>query len=551
MSLDTPVSWTWNILGLGILVLFAAGVAFGSSQDDTKKRPASTPSHSSPRQARQIRPPPTTPKPESADPEPETIDVLAGLNNGKLAVEAEGRSDGRITLTIKNRTRKKLRVVLPPGLIASGVSGQFGSMGGFGGTGGMSMGGMSVNGMGGMGMGGMGMGGMGGGMGGLSGTMPPTMGLMMLGRLVMQLAGDHDSWDQRGLTMGGMIEGMCICYMGDIGGKSGGFRSVPPTGLPEAVVKPGETRRLSTKVVSLDPPVDGERLNVPATGETLRVGDVQDSRTDDRVAEALRRLAVEKAPETVAQLVLWRLLTDSDWDKLTQGAAPWANAHEITLARQFIAKLDQPAPRSALEADPGTFCWTASSDPDASKAVLDGLKGVLEGRRVLGLQSSNEVPARPAGPGLACEVHLTGSGPGAKLDVRFAVTDAGCTRWLPSGRFSVPVQKDARTLDSARLADALAAELLDRVVLARLSPGPRVKGKPTYTITIRNTSPLVLNGLALAGRSSDVDSPQMSILWGMCLPPHRDLKLPASTQVVERLRLKKGIRVVGADLSGL
>ena len=72
---------------------------------------------------------------------------------------AEGTGDGRMTLSLTNRTNPKLRVVLPPGLIASGATGQFG--GGMGGMGG-GMGGMG-GGMGGMGGG---MGGMGGGMGG-------------------------------------------------------------------------------------------------------------------------------------------------------------------------------------------------------------------------------------------------------------------------------------------------------------------------------------------------------------------------------------------------
>ena len=41
-----------------------------------------------------------------------------------------------------------------------------------------------------------GSGGMGGGMGGMGGgTMPATMGMMMLGRLIMSLVGDSDSWD--------------------------------------------------------------------------------------------------------------------------------------------------------------------------------------------------------------------------------------------------------------------------------------------------------------------------------------------------------------------
>ena len=61
-----------------------------------------------------------------------------------------------MTMTVTNKTRRQLRVVLPPGIIAQGATGQFGGMGGGGGGMGGGMGG------GGMG-GGMGGGGMGGG----------------------------------------------------------------------------------------------------------------------------------------------------------------------------------------------------------------------------------------------------------------------------------------------------------------------------------------------------------------------------------------------------
>ena len=51
---------------------------------------------------------------------------------------------------------------------------------------------------GGMGGGGMGGGMMGmGGMGRAAGTMPPTMGMMMLSRMIMYFCGDPDSWDMR------------------------------------------------------------------------------------------------------------------------------------------------------------------------------------------------------------------------------------------------------------------------------------------------------------------------------------------------------------------
>ena len=61
-----------------------------------------------------------------------TLDLLEGLRDGSLDVRAEGMGDGRMMVSVTNRTDRRLRVVLPPGLVASGVTGQFGG-GGFGG----------------------------------------------------------------------------------------------------------------------------------------------------------------------------------------------------------------------------------------------------------------------------------------------------------------------------------------------------------------------------------------------------------------------------------
>ena len=189
-----------------------------------------------------------------------------------------------------------------------------GGMGGGMGGGGMG-GGMGGGGMGGMG-GGMGGGGMGGGMGGMGGmgggmmgggTMPPTMGMMMLGRLIMYFCGDYDSWDQRALMMGmmgGMGGGMGGMgggmggMGGGMGGMGGGMRSVPPTGLPFADLKPGQTRNLPTRLVSsrADPSAR-PASSLPAKGEQLQLGDIAQVNDDPRVQKALKRLAAEKAPE--------------------------------------------------------------------------------------------------------------------------------------------------------------------------------------------------------------------------------------------------------------
>jgi hypothetical protein len=90
------------------------------------------------------------------------VNLLDAIRDRMVSVKAEGIGDGRMTLSVTNRSGKKLRVVLPPGIIAQGATGQFGGMGGMGG-GGMG-GGMGGGGMGGGGMGGGGMGGGGGGM---------------------------------------------------------------------------------------------------------------------------------------------------------------------------------------------------------------------------------------------------------------------------------------------------------------------------------------------------------------------------------------------------
>ena len=118
------------------------------------------------------------------------MSLLDAMRDGLVTVKAEGIGDGRMTLSVANKSKRQLRVVLPPGIIAQSATGQWGGMGGMGGGmgGGMMGGGMGGGMMGGGGMGGgmMGGGGMGGGMmggmGGMgrqAGTMPPTMGMMM------------------------------------------------------------------------------------------------------------------------------------------------------------------------------------------------------------------------------------------------------------------------------------------------------------------------------------------------------------------------------------
>ena len=67
---------------------------------------------------------PATPTQTQAKEDTPKVSLLDAMRDGSVAVAAEGSGDGRMTVTVTNRTQRQLRVVLPPGLIATGATGQ-------------------------------------------------------------------------------------------------------------------------------------------------------------------------------------------------------------------------------------------------------------------------------------------------------------------------------------------------------------------------------------------------------------------------------------------
>jgi hypothetical protein len=155
-----------------------------------------------------------------------------------------------------------------------------------------------------------------------------------------------------------------------------------------------------------------------------------------------------------------------------------------------------------------------------------------------------------------------------RLDGKLLVSHPSGSDWVARGEFqtkrsppksgpedaaahgSALTGDQSREQEAMRLGDEVAAGLLERLVRLRLSDGPKVKGKPTFRIKIVNDSPLILNGLALAGSQAHADRPP-SVLPGLSLPPLKSLTVPATSELVERLNLKDGVRILAADLSGL
>jgi len=439
-------------------------------------------------------PAPHTPA-QSSESEPASIDVLEGIRTGQISAVARGKGDGQITLSLTNKTSTKLRVVLPPGLIVSGATGQFGGMGGMGG----------------------GMGGMGGGMGG----------------------------------MGGMM--------------GGGMRSVPPTGPFETTLQPNQERHLPTSVVSMNGPGEDSQPLVPAEGETLRISGVKQWTDDKRTLTALHRLAEAKAPPTIAQMVVWYVTAGAGWDDIGRLCQGWGNAHEIALAKGFVASLEKGEEGSkAAQADPGLLYWEIKAGSDGHRELAAGVRALWEKYPVLGLTAREGVPEHPAGPALACRAEVTD----AAIEVKLSASHPSGTDWVLVDRFRLKLSELERRPDepakdtssgtveqqrersSARLADALAGTMVERLVRISFSRGPRVHGKESFRIKIINDSPLILNGLAVSG-SEVAEDLSPSVLQGLSLPPQKSLVVAATPEEVKRLRLKEGTRVVAADLSGL
>ena len=130
-------------------------------------------------------------------------------------------------------------------------------------------------------------------------------------------------------------------------------------------------------------------------------------------------------------------------------------------------------------------------------------------------------------------------------------TDSGAIRFESRGRSSVAF-KPADSPDKQALAvlGAAGEGLVREFLHVKLSSGKKVKGKTTYQIRVVNQSPLILNGIALSGPGQSAERPP-SVLVGIAVPPGESMIMGASASAVESLKLKEGVHVVAADLSGL
>jgi hypothetical protein len=236
---------------------------------------------------------------------------------------------------------------------------------------------------------------------------------------------------------------------------------------------------------------------------------------------------------------MWRLTSGLDWGQIAQLSSKWANAHELTLAQEFVEHLD-----NLPNEETGTILFQIDGSDEAGKTQAQALSKELSEKAFLGLKTRLGIPDQPEGPAIACRVRFDGD----EASVLVQSTDGRARHWVGSGKFALSCS--ASSFQATKFGDALAEGVLSRLVRAQLRRGPTVKGKPTFQMRIDNLSPLVLNGLAVLGTEPKADEHSKE-LSGICIAPRRSLTVPASEEVVKNLGLRKGIRVVAADLSGL
>ena len=189
-------------------------------------------------------------------------------------------------------------------------------------------------------------------------------------------------------------------------GGMGGFPFGPADRPATRPLKPGQTRNLPTRLVSLNAPAADGRIAVPAKGEPLRIGDISQLTDDAKAQATLRRLAETKAPPCEAQLVVWRVIDGLDWATIGRLAHGWANPSELALARRFVDQLEARGIQGIGEGEVACLDFEVIADETGVEGRVAELRKLLSEHPIVGLRSHEGVPAHPTGLCLGCRVRL-------------------------------------------------------------------------------------------------------------------------------------------------
>jgi hypothetical protein len=451
----------WSAAGLVSGLMFIGGsIATAQTQ-----KPAAAPVVTDPE--------PSSPPVEVAT---ETVDLLKASKTGDLGVVARGQGQDRVRLTIRNRSTRRLNVIVPPGLVAASSVAQ----GGAGGRGG----------------------------GGLQ-----SMGL--------GAATNREGAFGEFRATGGPV----------------GLQSIAATDESrsrQVTVPVGETIDLSIPAVCLN-----FGLPSPTPRDTFTLRDVDDYSSDLRVRKALRSLATLGTSHGVAQAVMWRVCNDLPFETMATQSGKVMNLQEIALATRFVEALDASTSSGLVDcaalSESRVFVQVRGEGKLAGEARRLG--GQLDGLRLMGLpirvEESDELPASSA-PALFLRVILTESKTG---DTHGRIVVSSCAEsdaWLPLGKVVFNNSSSVSGLDGATLSRSIDRAVASAFVTVK--PARRTVG--STTLKVENRLPFtVVNLVVKAGTS--LGSPSVTF-EGVGAGPARSVLLPiqaATASLVEHVEL--------------
>jgi hypothetical protein len=370
----------------------------------------------------------------------ETVNLLTARKAGDLDVAARGQGQDRVHLSIRNRSARRLNVIIPPGLVAASSAGQGRGGGGAGGMQSMGLGSAANR---------------EGAFGEFRGTSAPA-GLQSIG-------------------------------------------ATDPSRSREVTVPIGETIELAIPAVCLN-----YGWPTPTPRDTFRLMGVEEYTTNPRIRKALRSLATYGTSLGVAQAVMWRVCNDVPFESMFERAGKVMNVHEIALAARFVEILDAPSPGDLVDptALSNSRVFVQVRGEGSLGGEASRLTNQLDGLRILGLPlqvvTSEELPSAGA-PALFVKVILQDAKNG---ETRGGIVVSSCSEpnsWLPLGKVSFRDNSSVSVLDGATLSKAIDRAIAGAFVTVK--PARRTLGNTT--LKVENRLPFTVTNLVVrAGTSS-------------------------------------------------
>ena len=425
----------------------------------------------------------------------EQINVIEAEKTGAIGILAKGDGADKVRFSVHNKTDRRLKVILPPGLIASsGAVGQQ-PLGG-GGAGGAGGGGAFQS---------MGL--------GAPGNLPGGFGTFTPIKPAKPIQATQPS-----------------------PGSDAGFRSVPAAG-PESkdnegiVIPAGQTVSFTLPSVCLN-----YGVRTPESRDRFHLMDVNDYTADPRARKTLRGLATIGTSRMVAQAVVWHVFNGLGLQQLAMQDVEPFNAHELALAARIVEAIDAGGPDSPLDPNTlrrGRILARIHGESGLEKQAAK-LAEELEGRSILGLPVDIvSDAARPysSAPALFVDINLTSTKPGktfGRLNVLAANLSGG---WNKLGGTPFAADSAIDQLSGETLAKGVDHAIAVNFVNAKFVR--RTSG--TTTFRIENKLPFSLSTVVFGTGREGANV----TLEGLGVGPLRASQtvVPAAKAVIERVEL--------------